>query len=185
MRNSPSWIPNSNAWMSAILLILLVRGIAVVITRIFETGYSLMEFSPRMQIILYFALLLSPIPVVAIAHHWLHVFLDRYSPSTRSPELGKIEGIFPSLMSWWEGLYGWMTIALAMLISGMLRFLVFFSHNSLYEILSWWDEMAKFFTVYTLIRVVVAAYLYQFEQTVRHHLIAVGAANQGDGERSC
>ena len=179
MRNWPSWIPNPNSWMSAILLILLVRGIAVVIGRIFEMGYSLMELSPKMQIIFYFALLLSPIPVVAIAHHWLHRFLDRYSPNTRSAEFGKIEGIFPSLMSWWEGLYGWMTIALAMLISGMARFF-FFSNYSLSEIFSWWDEMAKFFTVYTLIRVVVAAYLYQFEYTVRQHLMAVGAANQSD-----
>ncbi len=145
-------------------------------------GYSLMELSPKMQILLYFALLLSPIPVVAIAHHWLHVFLDRYSPNTRSPELGKIEGIFPGLMSWWEGLYGWMTIALAMLLSGMIRFLFFLSDDSLYEMLGWWDELRNFFTIYTLIRVVTAAYLYQFEYTVRHHLIAIGAANQSNEE---
>ena len=180
MNNFPKWIPSPNSWLSAILLILLVRVIAVVIRRIFDMGYSLMELSPKMQIILYFALLLSPIPVVAIAHHWLHVFLDRYSPNTRSPELGKIEGIFPSLMSWWEGLYGWMTIALALLISGMVRFFFFFSEDSLYQTLSWWNELKAFFTIYTLIRVVVAAYLYEFEHTVRQHLMAVGAANQSE-----
>ncbi|MCL1467789.1 hypothetical protein [Argonema galeatum] len=182
MNNLPGWIPKPSSWLSAVLLILLVRGIAVAIGRIFEMGYSLMDLSPKMQILLYFALLLSPIPVVAIAHHWLNVFLDRYSPNTRSPELGKIEGILPGLMSWWEGLYGWMTIALAMLLSGMIRFMFFFSYDSLYEMLGWWDELRNFFTIYTLIRVVAAAYLYEFEHTVRHHLMAAGAANQSERE---
>ncbi len=183
MNSWPNWIPKPNAWMSAILLIVLVKGIAVVIKRIFETGYFLTDLSPKMQILLYFAALLSPIPVVAIAHHWLHHFLDRYSPETRSPEFGRTEGLFPGLMSWWEGLYGWMTIALAMLLSGMIRFFFFsYSDESLYQAFAWWDELKSFFTIYSLIRIVAAAYLYEFEHTVRYHLMAVGAANYSDRE---
>lgn len=180
MNSWPNWIPKPNSWMSAILLILLVRGIAILIKRIFEMGYFSMELSPKMQILLYFAALLSPIPVVAIAHHWLHIFLDRYSPNTRSPELGKTEGLFPGLMSWWEGLYGWMTIALAMLLSGMIRFFFFSYESFIYQTFAWWEELKSFFTIYSLIRIVAAAYLYEFEHTVRHHLMAVGAANQSE-----
>jgi hypothetical protein len=120
MRNWPSWIPNPNAWMSAILLILLVRGIAVVIRIVAQYGYSLLEISPKLRIFLYFLALLSPILVIAVAHHVLHLFLDRYASGSRSPGMTTTEGLFPTLMSWWEGFYGWMAIALAIVVSFMI-----------------------------------------------------------------
>ena len=114
MRNWPAWIPNPDAWMSAILLILLWRGIGVVIRIIFQLGEPLMAISPKMRFLFYFAAILSPIVVIAVAHHLLHLFLERYAPNSRSPGMGRVEGFLPTLMSWWEGFYGWMAIALAM-----------------------------------------------------------------------
>jgi hypothetical protein len=180
MRNWPSWIPNPNAWMSAILLILLVRGIAVVIRIVAQYGYSLLEISPKLRIFLYFLALLSPILVIAVAHHVLHLFLDRYASGSRSPGMTTTEGLFPTLMSWWEGFYGWMAIALAIVVSFMIEILSYPSFNSLYEMLAWWDELRDLFTLPTLYRVVTAAYLYQFEYLVRHHLMAVGSENQSE-----
>ena len=178
MRNWPAWLPNPNAWMSAILLILLWRGIAVVIRMIFEMGEPLMAISPKLRILLYFAALLSPILVIAIAHHLLHLFLDRYSPSSRSPGMSSTEGLVPSLMSWWEGFYGWMAIALAMVVSGMIQIISSPSFNSLYDMLAWWDELKDLFTLPTLYQAIAAAYLYQFEHLVRHHLMSVGSTSQ-------
>jgi hypothetical protein len=182
MRNWSAWIPNPNSWMSAILLILLVRGIAVAIRIIFQYGYSLMEFSPKLRIVFYFLALLSPIWVIAVAHHLLHMFLDRYAPTSRSPGMSTTEGLLPSLMSWWEGFYGWMAIALALAVSSMIEIIFSSSFNSLYNLLGWWDELRDLFTLPTLYRVITAAYLYQFEYLVRNHLMAVGSGTQSHRE---
>jgi hypothetical protein len=182
MRNWPAWIPNLNAWMSAILLILLVRGIAVVIRIIFQYGYSLLEISPKLRILLYFVALLSPILVIAVAHHVLHMFLDRYTSGSRSPGMTRAEGLLPTLMSWWEGFYGWMAIALAIVVSFMIEILSYPTPNSFYNLLAWWDELRDLFTLPTLYRVITAAYLYQFEYLVRNHLMAVGSSHTNQSE---
>jgi len=182
MRNWPAWIPNPTSWMSAILLILLWRGIAVVIRMIFQMSELLMETSPKLRFLLYFAALLSPILVIAVAHHLLHMVLDHYAPSSRSPGMTRTEGLLPTLMSWWEGFYGWMAIALAVVVSSMIQVISLPSFNSLYDLLAWWDELRDLFTLPTLYRVITAAYLYQFEHLVRHHLMAVGSGTQSNQE---
>jgi hypothetical protein len=83
-------------------------------------------------------------------------------------------------MSWWEGFYGWMAITLAMVVSGMIQVISSPSFNSLYDMLGWWDELRDLFTLPTLYRVITAAYLYQFESLVRHHLMAVGSASHSN-----
>ncbi len=145
-------------------------------------GEPLMAISPKLRFLLYFAAVLSPILVIAVAHHLLHVFLDRYSPSSRSPGMSGTEGLLPTLMSWWEGFYGWMAIALAIVVSGMIQIIFLPSLNSLYDMLAWWDELRDLFTLPTLYRVITAAYLYQFEHLVRYHLMAVGSGRQSDRE---
>jgi hypothetical protein len=180
MRNWRAWIPSPNSWMNAILLILLWRGIAVVIRIIFQQGDSLMAISPRLRLLLYFSALLSPILVIAIVHHWLHQFIDRFFPNTRSPEMSRTEGVLPTLMSWWEGFYGWMAIALAIVVSSMIQIISSPSFNFLYDLLAWWDELRELFTLPTLYQLITAAYLYEFEHLVRHHLMSVGSATQSN-----
>ena len=181
MRNLPDWIPSPTAWMSSLLLILLMRGLAVLIRIIFQMGEPLLAVSPKMRIVLYFAALLSPILIITIAHHLLHIILDRFYPNTRSPEISTNVGQLPSLMSWWEGFYGWMAIALAMVVSSMIQVISLPSSHSFYDMLGWWNELKDLFTLPTLYQVITAAYLYQFEYLVRNHLMSVGAnsaANQ-------
>jgi hypothetical protein len=178
--NLPNWIPSPTAWMSSILLILLMRGLAVLIRIILQMGGQLMEISPKLQIVLYFAALLSPILVVAVAHHVLQIILDRYYPNTRSQQSSIQPGQFPSLMSWWEGFYGWMAIALAIVVSTMLEVIFAPSLNSLYDMLGWWNELRDLFTLPTLYRVITVAYLYQFEHLVRTHLMSVGATSESN-----
>jgi hypothetical protein len=175
MNNWPNWFPKPNAWMSAILLILLVRGLAVILRVIVELGQSMTWLPPKLQILLYYGALLSPILAIAVVHHWLHVFLDRSFPNTRSPEITPSNSIFPGLMSWWEGFYGWMAIALAFLVSSMISIIFWPSPNLLSGTLAWWDELKDLFTIDTLYRLITTAYLYQFEHIVRQHLMSVGA----------
>ncbi len=73
-----------------------------------------------------------------------------------------------------------MAIALAVVVSSMIQVISLPSFNSLYDLLAWWDELRDLFTLPTLYRVITAAYLYQFEYLVRHHLMAVGSGTQSN-----
>jgi hypothetical protein len=180
MNNWPTWFPKPNAWMSAILLILLVRGLAVILRIILQLGQSLAVISPKLHSLLYYGALLSPILVIAVSHHWLHVFLDRSFPSTRSPEMTSTNSVFPGLMSWWEGFYGWMAIALAFIVSGIIQIIFLPSPTFSYGTLAWWNELKDLFTTETLYRLITTAYLYQLEQIVRQHLMSVGSSTRSN-----
>lgn len=183
MRNWPSWIPNPNAWLSAILLILLTKGISVVIRIIVRMGEFLSNFSPKWGILFWIIASLSPILLIAVAHHWLHRFLDHYFPNTQSPEMRGTQGFLPSLMSWWEGFYGWLAIALSSLIGNAILVIVTPQPNVLYNLLNFWIQKGNILTLPTLLQVIAAAYLYQFEYLVRQHLMSVGSAPQNTGAR--
>ncbi|MFP4098970.1 hypothetical protein [Coleofasciculus sp.] len=182
IRNLPPFIPYPTAWLSAVLLILLFRGISVIIRiilSILQLGDSLMVIAPKWRFLLYFVTLLSPIVIIAVTHHWLHIVLDRFFPNTRSQQMAEVTGIVPTLMSWWEGFYGWMAITLAFVVSQMIQIIFLPQMGSLYDTLAWWEELRDLFTLPTLYRLVTVAYLYQLEYLVRQHLMAVGA-NQGN-----
>lgn len=173
MRNLPTWIPNVNAWINGVLLLLLARGIDAVIDIILQSSGFSIALPVKFKLILYFLALLSPIFIVALTHHWLHLWLDRFVPNTRSPEMDKTEGFFPGLMSWWEGLYSWCAIALALLVSNAVRLVLLPSFDSL----DWWHEFRGIFTLANLVRLVTIACMYQFEQIVRNHLMSIGTGN--------
>ena len=180
MKNLPLWIPNFNAWMSAILLLLLVRGMKFVLKEILERidydVFSLLSY--QSYILLYLVVILSPIVVIAIAHNLLHICLDLFAPDIQTPEMSLRKFWFPGLMSWWEGLYGWLAIALTMIISTAIGIIIFSPNYYFSEMTVWWQGLNNFFTPLMLIRLICVAYLYQFEQLVRQHLIAVGAGNR-------
>lgn len=180
MKNLPPWIPNFNAWMSAILLLLLVRGIKYVLRNIFEhTDYQFLKLLTfNSHVVLYLLIILSPIAVIAIVHHLLHIGLDLFFPDTQTPEMSGRKYWFPGLMSWWEGLYGWLAIALTMILSTAIGVIVFSPEYYLAEMGDWWLGLKNFFNPLMFIRLICAAYLYQFEHLVRQHLIAVGTENQ-------
>ncbi|MEL6496787.1 MAG: hypothetical protein AAFQ41_16955, partial [Cyanobacteria bacterium J06623_7] len=180
MKKLPSWIPNFNAWMSAILLLLLVRGMKVVLREILtHINYDTFDLlSARSHIILYFLLLLSPIIAIAMAHNLLHLFLDLYVPDVQTPEVPKRKSFFPGLMSWWEGLYGWLAIIMMMILSTALGLMLFSPNYYLSELDKWWLGATSLFNPMMFIRLTCVAYLYQFEHLVRQHLIAVGAGKR-------
>ncbi len=177
MKNFPAWIPNFNAWMSAILLLLLVRGIKFVIRAISEhTNYRIFSMLwLNNHIALELLIALSPIIVIAIAHNLLHIFLDLFAPDIQSPEMSVRKYWFPGLMSWWEGLYGWLAIALTIILSSLVGIIFFSRLYYLSAIDEWWFGTSNFINPPSLIRLICVAYLYQFEHLVRQHLIVTSA----------
>jgi hypothetical protein len=175
MKFLPSWIPNFNAWMSAIFLLLILRFMKFALREFLElTGYKIIQLlSFNRPLVLYLLIILSPIVVIAIAHNLLHIALDLFFPDIQTPEMSTRKNWFPGLMSWWEGLYGWLAIYMTMIISTILL-IIFSPAYYLSEISLWWYGNINLFSPLTLIHLVNIAYLYQFEQLVRQHLISVG-----------
>ena len=177
MKKLPAWIPSFNAWMSAIMLLLLVRGMKYMLREILEhTNYRFLKMlSLNSHAVLYLLIILAPIAIIAIAHHLLHIALDLFIPESQTPEMSGQKFWFPGLMSWWEGLYGWLAITLTMVISTVISVIIFSPDYYFTEMGYWWMGMRNFFNPLMFIRLICVAYLYQFEQIVRNHLISVGA----------
>ncbi len=177
MQNWPSWIPTPRFWVNAIALILLIIGLQHAIAYLGMIIFMLINLLPRLifiKLIYLFSLVaqLSPIILVAFVHHWLHRFLDNFFPESRVTEIESAPGVFPSLLSWWEGLYGWsVNILSAVIAFGILG--LFSPSPDLFNLLTLFkNEAPPLLTISNLIQVIIAAYLYQFEYLVHQHLIA-------------
>ena len=182
-QNWPVWIPNLNALMSAVLLVLLIEGIKFFLEYIFPFEGLLIILPPNLKLILYAATLLSPIIVVAIAHHWLNLVLDRFFPNITTSEMGKAEGILPGLISWWEGLYGCMAIYFSNIVILLVEIIlnpdaINSEFYLMHDLLAWWDIIIGWFTIPNLVRLVTIAYLYQFDNVYRNHLMSLGAVSE-------
>jgi len=108
MKNWLKWIPNPNSWMSAILLNLLMGAFVFGIKCIQDPlgKFLRQNFSYRLLLTYQVLAILLPILAIAFTHHFLHLLLDRFFPETQTPDTARTEGLFPGILSWWEGLYG-------------------------------------------------------------------------------
>ncbi|MEH1844787.1 MAG: hypothetical protein V7L25_07215 [Nostoc sp.] len=179
MRNWPSWIPTPRFWVNAIALILLMIGLQYAIAYFWSIISILINFLPQSISVKFLYLLtllaqLLPIVVVALVHHWLHRFLDSFFPESQLPQTEPTTGVFPGLISWWEGLYGWLVNILSLIIAfGII--MLFLPSPDLLNLFSLFKIQAQpLLIVQTIIRVIIAAYLYQFEYLVHQRLIAAG-----------
>ena len=213
MRNWPAWIPYPTSWMNAILLALIASIIAYgqsIIVFIFSfiqlIGWFLSLIFPALaniiipiieKIFTFFAYVsptwfISPIIVVAFAHHYLNLLLERYFPEINLPEMPRVEGFIPGLLSWWEGIYGLAVILLSYLVSDtILTIIPFFNQDishldlvSMNRLYVWFNIAVQLYKpIYTpiirlFIWIITAAYLYQFEARFRQYLMSVGNSNR-------
>jgi hypothetical protein len=172
----PTLIPGARAWVNAVGLILLLLAWQYILTEVYEHIIALINWrhiSPKVWYVLLLLAFLSPIAVVAFAHHWMHRLLDNFFPESKLPETETVPGTFPGILSWWQGLFGW----IAKLISSAIAYTtlaLFLSENGLvYYFLKFFEggwDMWRIVPV--LIQIIIAAFLYQFEYVVNQRLIA-------------
>lgn len=188
MKKWPGWFPLPNAWMSAIFLLLLAFGISN-LTRLLIKLLAYVDpewlhqlfgwlFNTRFTYLLFLLPVLVPVAAIALAHHFLHIVLDRFAPDITTPEIGTARFFLPSLTSWWEGLFGWMTLSLTTLVSfvilGMFSVSYPYGLSDSFWLLSW-DWLSYLVAVF--VWATVAAYFYQFEYLIRQHLMASGRSS--------
>lgn len=139
----PSWFPYPRSWMSAVFLSIIAGGLSTAATKIAEFGFYLARNSPRLDFLFVIVAGLSPIFFIAVAHHWLHIIMDRLAPDTQTKTATEIS-FFPGMISWWEGLYGWVVITLSLTITvGLLGFL--FPAFNFIRFISDWHKIENFF----------------------------------------
>lgn len=180
-------LPRPVSWLSAVLLYvflgLWMTFVATVLPRLGE----LYEASQRLAILGGLAVWVSPIPFVAIGHHFVHAFLDRAdrsptpgTPVTPGPSAGNTRrGLLPGLGSLWAGVFAWLVIMFASSV-GVLFMLVLFPppppdslvaellHGILTSFTWPFDSRARA-GIHTVTWVVVAAQLYDLERAMKAH----------------
>ncbi len=173
MKNWPIWIPYPNAWASGFTL-LVMREVFLANSQWLSTLVSwVSRIMPQKFVpLLLLGVILTPIGLVAIAHHTLHSILNQYFPESKAPESEQVKGFFPGLMSWWEGLYSWLVILLASIITVPLAIAIL-QPDQLSSFWLWLLNTRPFFSPVSILWLLIAAYLYHFEGLVRNHLMTL------------
>jgi len=173
----PYWLPNVRSWFNAVALILLMIGIGYLTDYVGDIIRFLVDSAPWLIGAFLFLLFAFPIVSIAFLHHWLHTFLDVFFPASRFPEDELQAGWFPSIFSWWEAIFGWTSYVLASV--SVLFFLgIFTTYSNLFNLLYIWGQSLSTsgFSLpsarFTILQIIVAAYLYQLEFLVRQRLVA-------------
>jgi hypothetical protein len=169
------WIPYPTSWLKALVLALMFLVIIYLIDVQGRTGASLAHLSGSANVLIISGLisLLFPIPAISLIHHFLHLCVGNLIPSIQAPEVGKVKGFTPKLISWWEGLYGWLVIVLSTLIASCLIF-IFVPESIVFEsrIYHQVSTVNQFITsAFATLWTINAALLYQFEYLFKRHLI--------------
>lgn len=173
----PYWLPNVRSWFNGVALILLMIGIGYLRNYAIDIIRMLMDSAPWLIGAFLFLLFAFPIITIAFLHHWLHTFLDVFFPDSRFPEDELHAGWFPSLFSWWEAVFGWASYVLASVF--VVFFLgIFQSYCNSFHLFSSVSQnlFNSIFSLpsarFTILQIIVVAYLYQLEYLVRQRLVA-------------
>ena len=173
----PVWLPYPTCWLKSLIISVFLRYIIYVAEMIVKTGYRLAYVVNSSELFVLFTIIIiiSPIILIAFTHHYLHLVLSRFIPQIKAPELGKTKGLVPQLMSWWEGLYGWLVIVLSTLNSTMIcsLFFPFFNLSYLKLVEEYTQFQQNIIVIFGIIWLIQAALIYQVEYLVRHRLVSV------------
>ncbi|WP_445627395.1 hypothetical protein [Nostoc sp. DSM 114167] len=181
----PLWFPYPTSWLKALILTLFLRVIIFILKNPGKLGYRIAYFvnSPDLFAIFTILLILSPIPIISFTHHCLHLLISRFISEIQAPEIGRTQGLLPGIMSWWEGLYAWLVIAISTLIAALFStiLLPFFNLSHTRQI-EYYVQMQNFNNNTTLIfglfYVSTGALTYQIECLVKQRIISAYSGNQ-------
>lgn len=173
----PVWFPYPSSWLKAFILVLFLRVIIFIIEITGRIGYRLayLAQSPDLLIMFLIVIILLPILIIAFTHHYLHLLINRFASEIQAPEIANIQGILPNLISWWEGIYGWVVIVISTLITvffGIL-FLPVFNISYTQNIEYYTNLQENVRLIFGFFWLIQGALIYQFEYAFRQNLISI------------
>ncbi|WP_143854124.1 hypothetical protein [Nostoc sp. 'Peltigera membranacea cyanobiont' 210A] len=181
----PLWFPYPTSWLKALVLNLFLSAIIFILKNPGKLGYRIAYFvsSPELLAIFTILLILSPIPIISLTHHCLHLLISRFMSEIQAPEIGKTQGLLPGIMSWWEGLYAWLVIAISTLIAAFFSTILLpFFNISYARQIEYYTPMENvnnnIILVFGVFYVSAGALVYQIEYLVRRRIISAYSGNQ-------
>jgi hypothetical protein len=172
-------IPKAGAWFNALGLALATALLATGINFIASNTKILEMFPVQWDLLIICILSLSPIWGIAYIHHWINLLLETFSPDSQARD--RVTGAVPTIGSWWEGLYGWLTINIATVSCIAIGGLFIPVDNRYYNVFSFLvyicqmlTEPNKFKYVLSgpfILWIISAAYLYEFEATIQRYFV--------------
>lgn len=158
----PRWIPYPNAWLSALMLSVLMSAFLAILRRYSDSFANLAKWSntPEKLTVMVILLLIIPIPAIAVFHHF---FISRFVSAIPGEKINGSSGFFPGLISWWESLYSWLVIVLSTLIAVLIctPFLPLFQLNYTKIIETYAENPSNLRLAFAAVWVLCAAILYQ------------------------
>jgi hypothetical protein len=172
-------LPKAGAWFNALGLALATALLATGINFI-ARNTTIFELLPvQWDLLVVGILALSPIWGIAYIHHLINLFLESFSADSQTQD--RVSGVVPTIASWWEGMYGWLTINIATVMCIAIGGLFIPVDNRYYNIFSFLTyifqmlaEPNKFKYVISgpfILWIISAAYLYEFEATIQRYFI--------------
>ncbi len=168
----PVWFPYLSSWLTALASLVLMTWFIVIIRH--NNGLLLylatLADRPELLTVLLILLLISPIPAIALFHHF---FISRFIPPIPGEKFNKTQGFVPGLISWWESLYSWLVIVLSTLIATVFctPLLPLFKLN--YKTIISIDSLPQqnIQVIFALVWLISAAIFYQIEYLVKLRLV--------------
>ncbi|MBD2569179.1 hypothetical protein [Anabaena lutea] len=177
----PVWFPYPSSWLKSFILALFFRVITFVVQNTGKIGFQIANFanSPELLVIFFVIATLSPILVITFTHHLVHLFIGRFFPRLQAPEMNKIQGILPRIISYWEGLYGWLVTVISSLIAIMVTTISLPLFNLSYEnpVESYNEFEQNVILIFGCTWISMGAVIYQIEFLFKRRLIAVYSVN--------
>lgn len=178
----PSWLPYPSCWLKSFVLMLFLRVITFFSENLIKLGYNIAKIASSPELLAIFAIigLLSPIVIISFTHHYLHLLLRRFISAIQAPEIGIVQGLVPKLMSWWEGLYGWLVIILSTLVAALIcTFILPIFHLNLTKPVETYTQFERqIIVIFGILWLIAGAFIYQIDYLVRYHLISVYSGHQ-------
>lgn len=165
------WFPYPSSWLKAFFIMIFLNVIMFIVRMITTKGYlnAVIINNPPMFVFLVIFALLAPIPLITFTHHILHLFFSEYISAIQTPEMQNTRGMKIQIFSWWEGLYGWLVIAISIIIATALwTFLL-----PLFLSLEPATRYAWLITIFSITSLFSAALLYQFEYCFKRRLLFI------------
>lgn len=185
----PLWFPYPSSWLKALILTLFLSVIIFVLNNPGKVGYRIVYLvqSPELFAIFTILLLLCPIPIISFTHHFIHLLIIQFTSEIQAPEIGRTQGLLPGMMSWWEGLYAWLVIAISTLIAALFSTILLPLFNLSYaRSVEYYTQIQNnIIIIFGLFQISGMALIYQIEYLVRQRIIfAYSVPKETDASKS-
>jgi hypothetical protein len=159
------WFPSSLSWLNAALLYGLLQLWGLASAAVIPALLELFQRSPRLAMVGFLVLVVSPAVAVTLLHHFGHGALDKVDRSTK-----KERDLFPGVASWWAGVLGWFILYATTTVT-MFVLLVLFPpepEQASFLAAAWkYSGGGAIASLHSILWVVIAAQLYDLERRAR------------------